>query len=59
MDPRSLRNCYLTEAPKEIALAVTQAVRKLGIVVQAESQIAAAPDRRFDQPLHGHHISAD
>jgi hypothetical protein len=33
-DPRSLRNCYLTEDPEEIALAVTQPVRKLGIVVQ-------------------------
>jgi hypothetical protein len=33
-DARSLRLCYLTEDPEEIALAVTQPVRKLGVVVQ-------------------------
>ena len=33
-DPRSLLNCYLTKAPEEVALAVTQPVRKMGIVVQ-------------------------
>jgi hypothetical protein len=33
-DPRSLRNCYLTEDDEEIAAAVTQPVRRLGIVVQ-------------------------
>jgi hypothetical protein len=33
-DPRGLRNCYLTEDNEEIAAAVTQPVRRLGIVVQ-------------------------
>jgi hypothetical protein len=33
-DPRSLRDCSLTEDPEEIALAVTQPVRKLGVVVR-------------------------
>jgi hypothetical protein len=32
--PRSLRNCYLTEGDEEIAAAVTQRVRRLGITVQ-------------------------
>jgi hypothetical protein len=33
-DPRSLRNCYLTEDDEEIAAAVTQPVRRLGVTVQ-------------------------
>lgn len=32
--PASLRICYQTEDPEAIAVAVTQPVRKLGIVVQ-------------------------
>ncbi|HYR06450.1 MAG TPA: hypothetical protein VEQ60_01700, partial [Longimicrobium sp.] len=40
-DPRSLRNCYLTEDDEEIAAAVTQPVRRLGVTVQGTGDATA------------------